>query len=91
MFMTDEIDPENGNTLEQVRKPSIAVVNALADATGRDPGEIAPLYGYIDCEALDAVVTLSDSDVRVTFSYEEYTVIVESDGSVTVRDSTGAS
>lgn len=64
---------------------SIAVVTAVAAASGQDPVTTAPLYEVIDPEALDSVFAgtgSSETGVNgcVQFEYEGYRVVVESSG-----------
>ncbi|MFW5937794.1 MAG: HalOD1 output domain-containing protein [Halanaeroarchaeum sp.] len=61
-------------------KPSIAVVEAVAAVTGRDPTSLPRLYDAIDPDALDALL---DGDVapslQVRFEYAGVRVVVERD------------
>ncbi|QLG28984.1 hypothetical protein HUG10_16210 [Halorarum halophilum] len=70
-------------------RPSIAIVEAIAEATGRDPVSVAPLYEHIDSDALDALVTAakdsSRPDVRVSFSVDVFTIVVDGGGGLEVR------
>ena len=59
------------------------VVEAIADHTETDPLAMTPLGTVLDTDALDAVVE-SDAGVRVTFAYDEHTVLVCGDGTVSV-------
>ena len=69
-------------------QPSIAVVEAVADATDRDPLAVDSLYDYLDTDALDALVTPTEdgtgADVRVSFTYDSVRVLVEGTGGITV-------
>lgn len=70
--------------------PSMAVVAALSEATGIDAFELGPLGATVDADALDALVRVRDAsegDLRVTFSLEDRTVTVTSNGVVTVGPS----
>lgn len=68
---------------------SVAVVEAVAEATGRDPTEIEPLNEYIDPDALnDLFEPRSDGDrseATVSFPLEDHLVIVRGDGTIVVR------
>lgn len=70
-------------------RPSTAVVEAVAAVTDRKPTDLPPLHGYVDGDALDALVTSrADGDgtnVRVSFAYEDVDVTVDSDDGITVR------
>lgn len=67
--------------------PSVAVVEAIATATDRDPLALTPIYEYLDTDAFDALVTTArgmDSQISVTFRYEDWTVSVDSTGDIAV-------
>lgn len=73
--------------------PSRAVVEAVAEAEDVDPTDLAPLYGVVDPDALDALFTspLSESNApttagTVTFTYEGYRVEVTGGGRVSLED-----
>lgn len=54
------------------RTPSVAVVSAVADVTGRSPLEMDPLADAIDPDALDGLVgsnAAGDAATTVTFEY----------------------
>jgi len=69
-------------------RPSTAVVEAVADALGREPVDVSPLQHHVDAEALDALVAHQTAEgangVRVTFEYEEFEVTVDSDGGIEI-------
>lgn len=66
-------------------QPSEGVVEALSAATDTDPLDTEPLQHYVDTESLDALVESSrDDHVRVTFTYDDLGVVVESSGAVDV-------
>lgn len=70
--------------------PSMAVVEAVADAAGRDATAIDPLYEYFDPDALNALVgsngrSMADGDTTISFHFGDYRVTVASDGGVVVR------
>lgn len=62
---------------------SMRVVRRVACETGTDTAELPPLYDAIDPEALDAVVG-SAATTSVTFTYADYVVSVDADGTVSV-------
>lgn len=63
---------------------SIAVVEAVAAASGRDPLSLdPPLSRVVDTDALDRIVR-SDSPTRITFRYAGHRVEVEGDGTIRV-------
>ncbi|MUW13527.1 hypothetical protein GJ633_01840 [Halorubrum sp. CBA1125] len=65
-------------------EPSTAVIETVADATGREPLALATLYDFIDSDALDSLFRSSDGEVSVSFTYAEHEVTVHSDGEVAV-------
>jgi len=66
--------------------PSTAVVDAVAEATGRDQMDLERLQAYVDGDALDALLTEGTaSDVSVTFTYGDVEVRVTARGDVDVR------
>ena len=79
-------------TDSSMENPSLAVVRAVAEASGEDPTEMEPLYRAIDPDALDALCSSPEwspsNEVAVTFPYNGYVVEVSGDGdvSVTSRD-----
>lgn len=67
----------------------MAILDAVADATGRDPLELPPIYETVDPEALDALLggsTFADSSLAVRFEYAGFVVIARSDGEVIVTE-----
>lgn len=67
---------------------SLRVVEAIADADGTDPVDMEPpLFEAINPEALDRLFR-SGTDCAVRFQYEDHTVEVHSDGTVTVDGTT---
>lgn len=65
---------------QSLDKVSLAVIGAVADATGTDPMELPPLYSAIDTEALDAL--FASSIGKVSFSYNGFEILVEGDGTI---------
>lgn len=64
------------------RSVSRAIVDSIATLTGKEPAELDPLWGSVDLEAIDSLVTHSretTGQCRVTFQYQRYTVEVSSD------------
>lgn len=69
--------------------PSYQVVQAVADATGRDPTALEPLNEVIDPDALDGLFTDAADDGphptgRVTFTFAGCDVVVGPGGEVEV-------
>lgn len=67
--------------------PSARVVTAVAEAAETDPLDLPPLYSALDPDALDALVTNSESSsIFLTFPYAGYTVSIHGDGEVDVEE-----
>lgn len=67
--------------------PSTAFVQAVADATGRDPIDMPPLYEFVDTDALNDLMTGSadgPGSVTVTVTYDGVTGQFDSDGELLV-------
>ena len=75
---------------DATRSPSVAVVEAVAEAHDLDSTELeTPLGDVIDPEALDSLFTptqraSSNDEKTVTFRYGGYTVTVDSEATVTL-------
>lgn len=88
----------NGTTeLRSEWQPSERVVESVAAAKGVDPVDLhPPLNDVVDLDALDALFSpvggVPRAVGRVEFRYDDYVVVVEGDGSVTVdpADATSA-
>lgn len=71
-------------------RPSRSVVEAVAEATGRDATSLQPLYDVVDPDALDELLDPAgyrSNDLqwgRVTFRYEGCHVAVHADGRTVV-------
>lgn len=67
---------------------SIAVIEAVASVSGRDPIDIEPLNRYVDPDALDDIFqrtgAASPANGRISFPLEEYLVVVRGDGEILV-------
>lgn len=68
--------------------PSVAIVEAVAGVTDRDPLDVALLNGYVDTDALEALLASPEGGsrrtVRVRFTYDGCEVVVERNGRVDV-------
>lgn len=65
--------------------PSVAVIEAVAAVTGRDPTTMPPLHRTVDVDAFDAMLTeRTDSSIRLSFDYAGVTVTVDRDGVIEV-------
>lgn len=73
-------------------KPSLEVLERIAELEGTDPIELTPpLYAAVDPDALDSLFHSATADEsnpsgRVSFSYCGYDVTVRSDGEVSVSE-----
>lgn len=70
--------------------PSTAVIETVSIAANTDPSTIEPLYRSVDPDALDDLVrsdgtTSTNSATTVSFTFVEYEVSVQSNGTVAVR------
>ncbi|WP_436926371.1 HalOD1 output domain-containing protein [Halosimplex amylolyticum] len=62
---------------------SVAIVERLATATGREPDALPPLYRSVDPDALERLVAAGGLS-HVSFSHAGCDVTVSGDGRVTV-------
>lgn len=68
----------------------ISIVDAVADVRGCEAAELEPLHDVVDPDALQALFAgAGRSTGRIRFAYGEYTVVVDADGNVFVRDDPG--
>ncbi|MFC7096843.1 HalOD1 output domain-containing protein [Halobaculum marinum] len=62
---------------------SIRVVECVAEATGREPTDLPPLYDVVDPDALDDLFTAGgDGNCTVSFRFEGTLVEVRGEGDV---------
>lgn len=77
---------------ERDRSPAEVIVDTLADAAGVDPLDLAPLYDYVDPDALNNLFEShegsTDADAVLSFRVENWNVFVRADGRVRVCDGT---
>lgn len=66
------------------------VIQRVVSETDTDPVELPPLFNTVDPDALNAIIeTLSEGEI--SFDYVGYTVTVDADGNVRIREpSTGS-
>lgn len=63
---------DDGDSLEDEETISMAVVTAVANATGQSPLEMEPLWESVDVDALEALLWDTDrtgSSLTVSFTY----------------------
>lgn len=74
---------------DESEQPSMAVIEAVAAATGSEPETLPPLHGVIDSDALDGLMGSGTADdavpVRLSFTYAGTEVTVSSDGKLVVE------
>lgn len=80
-----EEDPVASFNWAESDSASVAVIAAVAEASGRDPSTNTPLYDVIDPEALERLFARpakpkADINGCVRFEYEGYRVVVKADG-----------
>mgnify|MGYP007042281914 CR=1 FL=1 len=70
--------------------PATAVVELVAEARDENPTDLDPLHDAIDPDALNRVVEPTEpnanSNLRVSFSYQEFFVVVRQSGQITLYD-----
>jgi hypothetical protein len=76
-------------TVDPDGSPSVAVVQAVAELTGRDVTDLDSLERVVDTDALDALFAPRPNGERRTgrfsFEYEGFAVSISFDDAVTVR------
>lgn len=84
-----DLDRETHRTLDQmdVERPSLALVEAVAEAKGVDPLTLDPLGNSVDMDALDTVLQTreTDSPVKVSVKFAGYCATLSSYGSIVLR------
>lgn len=69
----------------ELGRPSTAVVEGVAAATGRSPADVTPPDSRVDSDTLDALLTsVGDEEVSVSFTLDEAEVTINSDGTLVV-------
>lgn len=73
----------------RTERPSVAVVEAMAAATGREPAEMPSLHRAVDPDALDALLGVAGPgggrSVDTSFTYDGFVVSIGSGGELTIR------
>lgn len=67
--------------------PTVAIVETTATATGRDPADVEKLQTYVDCDALDTVLTGSTDSLALSFTYDGVLVNIAADGRLEIWSS----
>jgi len=72
-------------------RPSTGVIRAVAWFKGVEPTALTPLQGVIDVDALNALFDKpEETDLSVSFEYDECVVEVTNDGTITIRGASDA-
>lgn len=66
------------------RSVAVAIVEAVAEASGSDVTELPPLSERVDPDALVRLCESRESDVRMQFPYAGYAVTVGPNGRISV-------
>ena len=78
-----EQESDSRQVVTDAQRPSLAVVEAVADRKGVDPVQVGPLAYEIGPDALNKLVDSMDSGT-VTFPFEGFEVEVNADGEVSL-------
>lgn len=77
---------------EGYQTPSMAIVEAVAEAEGIDPAELPPMYEIVDSDAVDRLFTSYDeaeeSEAVLSFTHDHWNIFVRGDGEIRVCDAT---
>lgn len=68
-----------------IAEPGLAIAEAVAEIEGREPTDLAAIYGCID-HVVDHIYSdppAPEANVEVSFDYEGYRVTVRQDGEAT--------
>lgn len=79
-----ESDADDRHISTTHRRPSMVVIDAVAEELSVDPIDVGPLADKIDPDALNELVNSMDSGM-ITFPFEEFEVTVDSDGEVSLE------
>ncbi|MFW6152753.1 MAG: HalOD1 output domain-containing protein [Halobacteriota archaeon] len=78
----------SANTWNGSELPSTAVIEAVADETGRDPLDMQPLHHFIETDALDTLLSTAEArghvDMEISFDYAGVSVTVSSGGHISI-------
>lgn len=64
--------------------PSTAIVESVANATGRDVDRLPRLHDYVDGDAIDALLAGAEDSVSISFVYDGSRVHVDGSGLIEV-------
>jgi len=82
-----EYNPESDN-----ESPTAVIIDALAEASGKDPQALTPLYEYVDTKALDRLFVghngAAEAEALLSFKVENWNVFVKANGYIRVCDAT---
>lgn len=75
---------------QDAERPTLAIVQAVADLREADPESLPPLYDSINPEALEELLMRDHPSAQdgtvITFSYADCTVTVGADGELRIQD-----
>jgi len=64
--------------------PTVAIIEAVAEATDQPPSDLEPLQEHIDGDALERLLTESSAPLTLSFVYEAVHIRVSTDNTISV-------
>jgi len=91
--MTDSVDdsatPPRRYEWKQTERPSVVLVEAVAEVTDTEMTELPKLQSYVETDALNTLLTASGEkkggNTRVSFKYDGIRVVIDSGGEILIR------
>lgn len=85
----DEQPADRGDELYEVPdgvEPGVTVVEAVADASGKDPISLPPLQQSVDVDAMNELLGTADdsTEIVLSISYADHVVVIDGDGTISV-------
>jgi len=74
------------HTTTESPRLGVAIPEAVATVTGRDPCEGPPLQRVVDVDALETLVDTGRADLRTSFDVEDVRVTVHGDGRIAIQE-----
>lgn len=74
------------NATAGAQRLGVAISEAVATVTGRDPCEGPPLQRVVDVDALQTLVDTGRPDLRASFDFEDVRVTVHGDGRIAIQE-----
>lgn len=87
-------DDNNGTKYDNVHRTHIdigereiwpSIIRVISQVENVPPLELPPLYGGLDPDGLERLLTSANTSLSITFRYEDYLVTVNGDGDICVR------